>query len=107
MPRQFPADVLTSSSKAESTACVSTVEAAKILNMSRPYVIMLCDAGKLGPVEVTQDGHRRIPRDAVERYRMQTLTQYDDAPTPRQAGVDADLYAHEDSHYIAVPTKRP
>lgn len=107
MPRQFPAVVLTSSSKAESTACVSTVEAAKILNMSRPYVIMLCDAGKLGPVEVTQDGHRRIPRDAVERYRMQTLTQYDDAPTPRQAGVDADLYAHEDSHYIAVPTKRP
>lgn len=97
---------LTSASKVEDLAApVSTVEAAKILNMSRPYVIMLCEAGKLGPIEVTDGGHRRIPREAVERYRH-TLTQYDDAPTPRQAGVEAGLYEHEDSHYTNVTRER-
>jgi len=98
---------LTSTSKVEDLAApLSTVEAAKILNMSRPYVIMLCDAGKLGPIEVTDGGHRRIPREAVEHYRLHTLTQYDDAPTPRQAGVEAGLYEHDDSHYTNVTRGR-
>lgn len=98
---------LTSTSKVEDLAApLSTVEAAKILNMSRPYVTMLCDAGKLGPIEVTDGGHRRIPREAVEHYRLHTLTQYDDAPTPRQAGVEAGLYEHDDSHYTNVTRGR-
>ena len=99
-------EVPSASKAADLASPVSTVEAAKILNMSRPYVIMLCDAGKLGPIEVTDGGHRRIPRDAVERYRLQALTQYDDAPTPRQAGVEAGLYEHEDSHYTNVTRER-
>lgn len=98
---------LLSAKKVEDLAAlVSTVEAARILNMSRPYVVMLCDAGKLGPIDVTDGGHRRIPREAVERYRLHTLTQYDDAPTPRQAGVEAGLYKHDDRHYTNVTRGR-
>lgn len=99
-------EVPSANKAADLASPVSTVEAAKILNMSRPYVIMLCDAGKLGPIEVTDGGHRRIPREAVERYRLQALTQYDDALTPRQAGVEAGLYVHEDSHYTNVTRER-
>jgi excisionase family DNA binding protein len=86
----------------EASSLLSTVEAAKILNTSRPYVTMLCDAGKLGPIEVTDGGHRRIRREAVERYRVQSTTKYDDAPSVRQAGIEAGLYDHDDSHYSNV-----
>jgi excisionase family DNA binding protein len=48
---------------------LSTEEVAKRLNVSRPYVIKLADAGKLGVVEKTEGGQRRISAEAVEAYR--------------------------------------
>lgn len=54
---------------------LSTEEAAKALNVSRPYVIKLADSGKLGVVERTEGSHRRIPAAAVHAYREQRQTE--------------------------------
>lgn len=48
----------------DAASLLSMAEAAKLLGMSRPYVTMLCDSGKLDLIETTEGGHRRIPRDA-------------------------------------------
>ena len=37
---------------------LTTAEVATRLEVSRPYIAMLCDAGKLGNVVKTEDGHR-------------------------------------------------
>lgn len=47
---------------------LTTAEAAARLGMSRPYVSMLCDQGKLGDVSRSEGGHRRIRQSAVEAY---------------------------------------
>lgn len=52
-----------------SSELLTTVEVATQLGMSRPYVSMLCDQGKLGEVTRSQGGHRRILKSAVEHYR--------------------------------------
>lgn len=93
------ADAILAQQTGDADSLLSTAEAAKILGMSRPYITMLCDSGKLGPIETTDGGHRRISRDALERYRVQSLTQYRDAPTMREAGLEARLYDHDDSHF--------
>jgi excisionase family DNA binding protein len=49
---------------------LTTAEAALRLGMSRPYVSMLCDQGKLGEVRRSEGGHRRIRESAVEAYRL-------------------------------------
>jgi excisionase family DNA binding protein len=56
--------------RAESTACdlLTTAEVAAQLGMSRPYVSMLCDQGKLGVVTRSEGGHRRISTSAVDDY---------------------------------------
>lgn len=48
---------------------LTTVEVATQLGMSRPYVSMLCDQGKLGEVTRSEGGHRRILKSAVDHYR--------------------------------------
>lgn len=48
---------------------LTTAEAASRLGMSRPYVSMLCDQGKLGEVRRSEGGHRRIRESAVEAYK--------------------------------------
>jgi excisionase family DNA binding protein len=50
---------------------LSTEEVAKILNVSRPYVVKLADSGKLGAIEKTEGGQRRIPAAAVKTYRSE------------------------------------
>jgi len=55
---------------APSTA-LSTTEAARLLNVSRPYVASLCDAGVFKGVTRTQGGHRRIPQPEVLRVRQE------------------------------------
>lgn len=50
---------------------LSTEDVAKNLNVSRPYVVKLADSGKLGAVEITEGGQRRIPFAAVETYRRE------------------------------------
>ncbi len=47
---------------------LTTAEVAAQLGMSRPYVSMLCDQGKLGEVTRSEGGHRRITKAAVEAY---------------------------------------
>lgn len=75
---------------------LSTAAEAKNLGMSRPYVTMLCDSGKLGPIDTSDDWQRWL-RDALERYGIQAFGPYKDAPTMREAGLEARLYDHEDS----------
>lgn len=85
------------------------------LKVSRPYVSMLCDAGKLGHIVVTEDGHRRIRASAVDAYLTARNERYERAPSPREAGVDAGLYDHPDAHFqnkirqdgTATPTGSP
>lgn len=48
---------------------LTTVEVAAQLGMSRPYVSMLCDQGKLGEVTRSEGGHRRIRQSAVNAYK--------------------------------------
>lgn len=50
---------------------LSTTEAAELLNVSRPYVASLCDAGVFKGVTKTQGGHRRIPEPEVLRVRQE------------------------------------
>lgn len=54
--------------EAEPSEYLTTEEAAGVLNVSRPYVVKLVDTGEL-PCITTQGGHRRIPREALLRYR--------------------------------------
>lgn len=48
---------------------LTTAEAAAQLGMSRPYVSMLCNQGKLGVVHRSEGGHRRIRQVAVSEYQ--------------------------------------
>ena len=48
---------------------LTTAEAAHQLGMSRPYVSMLCNQGKLGEVHRSEGGHRRIRQSAVDTYK--------------------------------------
>jgi excisionase family DNA binding protein len=48
---------------------LTTADAAAQLGMSRPYVSMLCDQGKLGAVTRSEGGHRRIRQAAVDAYK--------------------------------------
>lgn len=50
---------------------LSTANVAQTLNVSCPYVVKLADSGKLGAVERTEGGQRRIPAAAVEAYRSE------------------------------------
>ena len=52
---------------------LTTAEAAVRLGMSRPYVSMLCDQGKLGEVRRSEGGHRRIRQSAVDEYQRTHL----------------------------------
>ena len=54
---------------------LTTEQAAKVLNVSRPYVIGLADAGTLKGVMRTGANHRRIPEPEVLRMRELMHTQ--------------------------------
>jgi excisionase family DNA binding protein len=79
-------------------ALLSTAEAAELLDVSFPYVAMLCDAGQLGEL-LTEGGHRRIWSSAVDAYLAARAQENEGTPSPREAGVAAGLYNHPDSHY--------
>ncbi|HRP46189.1 MAG TPA: helix-turn-helix domain-containing protein, partial [Trueperaceae bacterium] len=50
---------------------IRTGEAAKLLNISRQYLVRLCEEGKL-PYRIDGDGkHRRLARQDVLAYRRQ------------------------------------
>jgi excisionase family DNA binding protein len=77
---------------------LTLVEVAARLDVSRPYAAMLCDAGLLGEV-LTEGGHRRVQAPAVEAYLVAHAREHGGAPSPREAGVEADLYDHPDGHF--------
>lgn len=54
---------------------LTTQQAAKVLNVSRPYVIGLADAGTLKGVMRTGANHRRIPESEILRMRGLMHTQ--------------------------------
>ena len=86
----------------ESEKLLTTSEAAALLEVSRPYVSMLCDAGKLGTVVLTEGGHRRIRAEALTAYIASRRPVADQTTSPRQAGVAADLYSRSDEDYRYV-----
>lgn len=60
---------------------------------------MLCDAGKLGEVIMTEGGHRRIRSSAVDTHLATRAGQGETTQSPRQAGVEAGLYDHPEAHF--------
>ena len=86
---------------------LTTAEAGKRLKVSRPYVSMLCDAGKLGLVSTTEGGHRRIRPSAIDAYRAAQNQSLGDALSPREAGVQAGLYERGDDEYVNVVRSDP
>lgn len=94
---------------------LTTAQAAARLEVSRPYVSMLCDAGKLGDVVTTEGGHRRIRSSAVDAYLASRAGPGEAIPSPRQAGMEAGLYEHPEGHFqnrvravqVAKPAKAP
>lgn len=61
---------------------LTTAEVAAQLGMSRPYVSMLCDQGKLGEVTRSEGGHRRIAKQAVDAYLRAHAQPLRPAPAP-------------------------
>jgi excisionase family DNA binding protein len=94
-------------------ALLTTAQVAELLQMSRPYVAMLCDTGKLGEVTMTEGKHRRIRRSAVEAFLAAQASGIQGAETPRQAGAAAGLYERDDAEYVeagrrhTAPAPRP
>ena len=66
------------------------------LGVSRPYASMLMDLGKLGEVRHEDGAARCVRLGAVMTYRVKRDAAVADAPTPRQAGVEARLYSWSD-----------
>ena len=83
-------------------ALLTTAQAAVQLEASRPHVSMLCNAGKLGEVVMTEGGHRRIRSSAVQAYLASRAKQHEGAVSPRCSGVEAGLYAYPDGHFVNV-----
>lgn len=80
---------------------LTTAEVADRLEVSRPYVVMLCKWGRLGEVTLTEGGHRRIRSSAVDIYLAERAKEVEGAQgmSPREAGVTAGLYDLPDSAY--------
>jgi excisionase family DNA binding protein len=93
------APIPVSTNASPNDALLTTAQAADRLEVSRPYVSMLCDAGYLGDVVMTEGGHRRIRTSAVDSYRVSRSRPQNGVPTPRQAGIDAGLYDAPDGHF--------
>ena len=86
-------------------ALLTTAQAAAQLEVSRPHVSMLCNAGKLGEVVMTECGDRRIRSSAVQAYLATRAKQNQGAVSPRRAGAQAGLYAYPDGHFVNVVRK--
>lgn len=51
---------------------VTSEEAAELLHVSRNHVSSLVASGQLGGVRLTPDGHRRLSRASVLKYRAKS-----------------------------------
>ncbi|MEK6420282.1 MAG: excisionase family DNA-binding protein [Burkholderia gladioli] len=86
---------LAQSLQPEPSDTVSTAEAARLLNVSRPYVVKLADAGKLGPITKTEGRHRRLLASAVQQY-VQTRQRDSVAAMARLVDVSQAAGAYDD-----------
>ncbi len=84
---------------------LTTAQAAEILACSRPYVSMLVDRGALAGAEVTEGGHRRIPRSSVLAYKAAHVWKGDS--DYRKAARDAGMYAIPEAAYLAAAERKP
>lgn len=85
---------------------LKTADVATQLGMSRPYVSMLCDSGKLGEVTKTEGGHRRVRQSAVDAYKLAQRSATAGAVTPREAAMEAGMYAYSDEAFVKA-ARRP
>jgi excisionase family DNA binding protein len=88
-------------------ALLTTANAATRLEVSRSYVSMLCDQGKLGEVVTTEGGHRRIRSSAVDAYLSTRTKQHEGAKSPREAALEAGLYDFPEGHFKNIVRGNP
>jgi excisionase family DNA binding protein len=75
---------------------VTSEKAAQLLHVSRTHVNSLVEAGKLGPVTLTEGGHRRISKAAVLHYKADSKhRQARGLATMTEASQRLGLYDHE------------
>lgn len=89
------ADDLVASTPAHADRMLSTVEAAKLMACSRPYVAMLVDGGQLAGASKTAGGHRKVPLSSIKTWIASR-----EAPSDkdyRAAGKAAGLYSIDEA----------
>lgn len=83
---------------------LTSAEAAKLLNVSRTYLNTLVEEGKLGPIERTEGGHRRIPKSVVLAYKQHSRRRQEKAlEEMSKAAQDLGLY---DTEMEGVPRRK-
>ena len=86
--------------QAEGVEMLSTEEAAKLMDCSRPYVAMLIDADKLEGGVKSKGGHRKVPKASVLKWIEAAKTPATSGKDYRKAAVDAQMYSIPDEAYV-------
>jgi len=86
---------------------LKTADVAVLLGVSRPYVSMLCDSGKLGEVTKTEGGHRRVRQSAVHAYKAAQKRAHASTTSPREAAAQAGMYALDDAAFVSAAKRAP
>ncbi len=84
---------------------LSTVEAATLMECSRPYVAMLIDSGKLAGARKTAGGHRKVPLASVEAWIASRETPVDS--NYREAGKASGIYAVDEAVFAKAARRAP
>lgn len=83
---------------------LTTEEAAKIMQCSRPYVAMLIDQGQLPGAMKTAGGHRKVPQSSVEDWVASHTVQ--GSADYRAAAREAGMYAIPEIDYVKALATR-
>ncbi|MDB5999656.1 MAG: putative excisionase, DNA-binding [Rhizobacter sp.] len=86
---------------------LTTAEVATRLGMSRPYVSMLCDQGKLGEISKSEGGHRRIQPQVVDAYQAAQKLAHTETLSPREAAASGNMYAVSEEDFIKGTKRAP
>ncbi|WP_349745285.1 helix-turn-helix domain-containing protein [Roseateles cavernae] len=75
---------------------LTSAQAAELLNVSRTYFNVLADSGKLGAVERTEGGHRRVSKSVVLAYKAESRRKQEKAISDMvEASQELGLYDDE------------
>lgn len=85
---------------------LSTEEAAKLMNCSRPYVAMLVDRKRLPGATKSSGGHRRIPRESILTWIKNNPPATEADADYKAAAKEAGMYDIPEETYIAVSVAR-